>query len=170
MTQEFTTKTKERRISLKKVKLEGKKYGPNGRLLCRWCGKEVSPPRRTFCCDDCVHEWRIRSSTKYMREHIYIRDCGICNKCGTDTRRIRLQIEDKRAELFASYRKLWEESLEWTEFLKETKLTKKEVWKSLWHADHIIEVKNGGGQSGLENIQTLCLWCHKQKTARSSKK
>lgn len=33
-----------------------------------------------------------------------------------------------------------------------------------WQADHIQAVANGGGGKGLENYQTLCLECHKQKT------
>jgi 5-methylcytosine-specific restriction endonuclease McrA len=35
-----------------------------------------------------------------------------------------------------------------------------------WQADHIVEVVNGGGQTGLENYQTLCTRCHKVKTKR----
>jgi 5-methylcytosine-specific restriction endonuclease McrA len=31
----------------------------------------------------------------------------------------------------------------------------------LWDADHIIPVKDGGGCSGLENLRTLCISCHK---------
>lgn len=33
-----------------------------------------------------------------------------------------------------------------------------------WHADHIIPVHKGGGYCGLENFQTLCTDCHKEKT------
>lgn len=34
-----------------------------------------------------------------------------------------------------------------------------------WEADHILEVVNGGGACGLENLQTLCSDpCHRQKT------
>lgn len=33
-----------------------------------------------------------------------------------------------------------------------------------WQADHIIEVREGGGGCGLENFQTLCEKCHKEKT------
>ena|SRR4030065_329029 len=35
---------------------------------------------------------------------------------------------------------------------------------SSWQADHIIEVRDGGGGCGLDNFQTLCLKCHKKKT------
>lgn len=36
---------------------------------------------------------------------------------------------------------------------------------SLWIADHILPVFEGGGECGLENIQTLCVVCSAQKTA-----
>lgn len=36
----------------------------------------------------------------------------------------------------------------------------------MWEADHIIEVVRGGAPLGLANLQTLCLACHKAKTAR----
>src|SRR5437764_4818243 len=52
--------------------------GPNGRALCRWCSSEVQPPRRTFCSDDCVHQWRLRSSASYVREQVLKRDRGVC--------------------------------------------------------------------------------------------
>lgn len=31
---------------------------------------------------------------------------------------------------------------------------------SLWQADHIIAVAEGGGDCGMENLRTLCTWCH----------
>jgi hypothetical protein len=36
---------------------------------------------------------------------------------------------------------------------------------SLWDADHIRAVVDGGGECGLDNMQTLCVWCHREKTA-----
>lgn len=36
-----------------------------------------------------------------------------------------------------------------------------------WEADHIIPVSEGGGGYGLENFQTLCKECHKEKTSNS---
>ena len=40
---------------------------------------------------------------------------------------------------------------------------------ALWDADHIRAVVEGGGECGLENMQTLCLWCHRDKTAAMRK-
>ena len=38
------------------------------------------------------------------------------------------------------------------------------VYDENWQADHILPVHKGGGGSGLENYQTLCVECHKAKT------
>ena len=38
-----------------------------------------------------------------------------------------------------------------------------------WEADHILEVVNGGGGCGLDNFQTLCTECHKEKTRKLNK-
>ena len=39
----------------------------------------------------------------------------------------------------------------------------------LWDRDHIIPVKNGGGNCGLDNLRTLCIKCHKKVTKESYK-
>lgn len=41
---------------------------------------------------------------------------------------------------------------------------KKRFRKSLWDADHIHPVAEGGGECDLENIRTLCLRCHRAVT------
>src|SRR5215208_5051341 len=53
-----------------------------GAAICRWCRGPVAPPRRTFCGDACVHEWKIRSSPWYVRREVKKRDKGICRLCG----------------------------------------------------------------------------------------
>lgn len=136
------------------------KRGPNGRRLCRFCKTEVPKGKRTFCSDECVHEWKLRSDPGYLRVHVFRRDLGICAKCGVDTRMTAIVLQDAlRAAGYAAsdprYRAL----------LNEHNLTAKEAEKSLWQADHIIPVAEGGGECGLENIQTICTKCHKLKTA-----
>ena len=41
-------------------------------------------------------------------------------------------------------------------------------WGCDWQADHIKEVADGGGGCGLDNFQTLCSKCHKEKTQKSA--
>ena len=53
-----------------------------GAPVCRWCRGPVAPPRRTFCGDACVHEWKIRSSPWYVRREVKKRDKGTCRLCG----------------------------------------------------------------------------------------
>jgi 5-methylcytosine-specific restriction enzyme A len=55
---------------------------PTGAPICRWCRGPVAPPRRTFCGDPCVHEWKIRSSPWYVRREVKKRDKGTCRLCG----------------------------------------------------------------------------------------
>lgn len=42
------------------------------------------------------------------------------------------------------------------------------VYDQHWEADHILPVQKGGGGCTLENLQTLCRDCHKEKTAISN--
>jgi 5-methylcytosine-specific restriction endonuclease McrA len=37
--------------------------------------------------------------------------------------------------------------------------------RSLWDADHIVAVSEGGGECDLANLRTLCLKCHQRATA-----
>lgn len=125
--------------------------GQSGRPLCRWCRCETPPRRRTFCSDVCVHEWKLRTDPGYLREKVLQRDAGVCAKCGVDTVSLR---RDMRRLDFAARRK----------FLKDWGLTERSR-KSLWDADHIVPVAEGGGQCDLANMRTLCLKCHKEATA-----
>jgi 5-methylcytosine-specific restriction endonuclease McrA len=38
--------------------------------------------------------------------------------------------------------------------------------ENLWDADHIVPVAEGGGECSLENLRTLCIWCHQNETAK----
>jgi 5-methylcytosine-specific restriction protein A len=125
--------------------------GPSGRPLCRWCRAEVPRGRRTFCSDSCVHEWKLRTDPAYLREKVFARDRGVCAKCGVDTITLR---RDMRKLDFAARRR----------FLKQWKL-REGSRKSLWDADHIVPVVEGGGQCDLSNMRTLCLLCHGEVTA-----
>ena len=118
---------------------------------CRWCSRETPRGRRTFCSDACVHEWKLRTDPGYLREKVFERDRGVCALCGADTTALR---RDMRKLDFAARRL----------FLKTWGL-REGGRKSLWDADHIVPVAEGGGQCDLSNMRTLCLLCHRKATA-----
>ncbi len=122
-----------------------------GQPLCRRCNKPVPKGRRTFCSQACVHEWRLRTDPAYLRDAVFARDKGICAQCGIDTTILR---RDMKKLDYAARKK----------FLKDYGL-KEGSRKSLWDADHILPVAEGGGQCDLSNMRTLCLLCHRKVTA-----
>lgn len=139
----------------------------DGKPQCRWCSGSVQPPRRTFCSNECVHQHRIRTNQRYMRECVYKRDNGICALCSQDTKKIAREAKSYR------YQKQWTqyyELLERYSIPRRRKLWLRGFGGGFWDADHIVAVRDGGGCCGLENIRTLCIACHKANTAAQRKK
>lgn len=64
------------------VSLKDLPRGANGYPLCRWCQRETPGPRRTFCGEACVHEWRIRTDPGYVRQKLHEKERGACQLCG----------------------------------------------------------------------------------------
>ena len=126
--------------------------GPNGRGLCRRCSVEVPPRRFTFCSEFCVHEWKLLSQPGYLREHILRRDRGVCAHCGLNTLAEWVRLKRSRSTVRGALMQHWG--------------LNKRMRKSLWDADHIVPVAEGGGECDLDNIRTLCLRCHRSVTAQ----
>ncbi len=124
--------------------------GPNGRSLCRWCALEVPPGRFSFCSQWCVNEWRLRSDPGYLREQVFARDRGVCALCGVNTMAEWRRIRRLRGERRLAALQEWGLGRSWR--------------RSLWDADHILPVAEGGGECDLDNIRTLCLKCHRMAT------
>ena len=124
--------------------------GADGRNLCRWCELEVPKGRFTFCSDFCVEEWRLRTDAGFLREKTLARDKGICALCSVDT--VAAYIALKRSRGAAKVRLLQHWGL------------KTINRRTLWDADHIVPVVEGGGACDLSNIRTLCLLCHREAT------
>lgn len=123
--------------------------GPNGRYQCRWCSLEVPVGRLTFCSDCCVEEWRLRSNPGHLRDRVFERDRGVCALCATNCvaqyshiKRLRGVARAKAVEAWGLGRR-----------------------KSLWDADHIVPVAEGGGECDPSNMRTLCLKCHRVHTS-----
>jgi len=124
--------------------------GDNGRTLCRWCNLEVPPRRFTFCSDWCVHEWRLRTNPGYLREQVFLRDRGVCALCHVDARAAYFDLKRSRGAHRERLLARWGLN----------RINR----KTLWDADHIVPVVEGGGECDLANIRTLCLICHRKQT------
>jgi 5-methylcytosine-specific restriction enzyme A len=124
--------------------------GANGRALCRWCSLEVPRGRSTFCSEWCVHEWRLRTDPGYLRQQVFARDKGRCSLCHIDSMEAFRRLKRSRGASRKTMLHYWG--------------LKSIARKSLWDADHILPVCEGGGECDLENIRTLCLACHRDVT------
>jgi 5-methylcytosine-specific restriction protein A len=98
-----------------------------------------------------VEEWRLRSNPSHLRERVFERDKGICCVCGVNC-----------VAEYAHLRRL----------RGGARLKAEIAWglkgrKSLWDADHIVPVVEGGGECDLSNMRTLCLKCHRRRHAEA---
>ena len=160
--------------------------GPNGRALCRRCNVEVPKGRKSFCGQACVDEWSVRTNPGYARRKVKERDHGVCAQCGVDCEAIRNELRALRKRCWAErygepenpMATWWERSVlekrqqaeRYAAFearcdeLGLSEKRRQDLTKSFWEADHIVPVVEGGGECGLENLQTLCWKCHSSKT------
>jgi hypothetical protein len=129
-----------------------------GHWLCRWCDKPLTGRRTSFCSSDCLHEILLRTDAGYVRQIIKKRDKGICALCGLNTLKLRKDLLAlRKAEGYDSYLKV----------LKQKKIPT--YRRTLWDCDHIEPVILGGGECGIENFRTLCIWCHRIETNKLRK-
>jgi len=123
---------------------------------CCYCGKPRPKGRRRWCSQACVEDFLVRKGdAQLIRRLLEKRDAEICALCGFDAKllaRVLYRISDWQARQLLKYRLgIWER-------------------QTFWDADHIVPVVEGGGGCGLENYRTLCLWCHREETARLRKR
>lgn len=147
-------------MSTERIAKRGKlERGPGGKFLCRWCKVEVKPPRRTFCSDACVHEYKIRRDPGYVRMLVFERDKGICALCGANTELTRkaYYLGLLTRPFSGGYGDAW---YAWKKQEREAK----KMFALEWAADHVLPVIEGGGECGLENYRTLDTICHKKVT------
>ncbi len=148
--------------SLKEMESSGRQFsgqrGPNGRILCWWCRKEVPPRRQHWCSAECVHAYRLENDWQYVRRHVFERDGGKCTACGVDIsqavawwRRIAEHCDRgaySRKEVFAAAT-----AVGWP----------RQLYRDWWEADH-VKARKEGGRDHLDNLRTLCVPCHKHRT------
>lgn len=165
--------------------------GPNGRPFCRRCQKEVGPGRRTWCSQACIDAYLVTSSATGARSACWKRDRGVCTVCKLDTHRLAGAIE-RAADRMDKWGRWdeWKSSRGIRRFLARDGQDRAIVSSmvllrdraleahgyqghhenTLWEADHIKPVKEGGGACGLDNLRTLCVPCHKRISALGARR
>lgn len=60
--------------------------GPNGQDRCRYCGRAMGPAQSRWCSDSCrskaIHEFSLCNDPVYQRRAVFKRDRGVCATCG----------------------------------------------------------------------------------------
>lgn len=123
---------------------------------CTFCGKQVPKGKRNWCSIECYNELNWPSA----RNKLWDRDRGVCSRCGADTMKMK-RIENR----------LWWDGPSNLERYRTRKYILAVIWptpygkqnQDWWEGHHIIARKDGGSNK-LENLQTLCIWCHAEET------
>nr|XP_007963032.2 DNA annealing helicase and endonuclease ZRANB3 isoform X2 [Chlorocebus sabaeus]XP_007963038.2 DNA annealing helicase and endonuclease ZRANB3 isoform X2 [Chlorocebus sabaeus] len=120
-----------------------------------------------FCSLKCQEEFWIRSNNSYLRAKVFETEHGVCQLCNVNAQELFLRLRDAPK---SQRKKLLDAT--WTSKLPLEQLN--EMIRNpgeghFWQVDHIKPVYGGGGQCSLDNLQTLCTVCHKERTARQAK-
>lgn len=129
-------------------------YPPRPPGVCRFCLGKVPKGRISWCSEACVQEYLALRSPAGLRRMVWNRDKGVCRVCRMDCTALECIIQRWRR----------------TAVLKPLALQVRTDLgvlsrKAYWDADHVIAVRDGGGSCGTQNIQTVCVWCHRRKNA-----
>ncbi|KAB0381197.1 hypothetical protein FD755_008981 [Muntiacus reevesi] len=142
-------------------------------LLCQQPTCQTKQERKAdawdsrFCSLKCQEEFWIRSNNSYLRAKVFEIEHGVCQLCNLNAQELFLRLRDAPK----SQRKGLLDAT-WTSKLPLEQLN--EMIRSpgeghFWQVDHIRPVSGGGGQCSLDNLQTLCTVCHRERTARQAK-
>ncbi|KAL7991747.1 hypothetical protein Chor_016003 [Crotalus horridus] len=130
-----------------------------------------------FCSLKCQEDFFFYTNNSYLRTKVFEIEHGVCQLCGLNAQELYLCVRDapksQRKDLLE---KSWMSKLP----LKQVKYVAgiQEILNEIilnpaeghfWQVDHIKPVFSGGGQCTLENFQTLCTVCHKERTAKQAK-
>ena len=149
---------------------------------CRVCNEYVEDGRRNYCCPRCK---RIAKAVQRMfvwdcvREAVFERDDYTCQQCGLSKERwwraywqVQARIRElakpahpKKSDHPAASYDRWRRVQR--EF--EARYGVDSPYRGGFHADHIERVADGGHPFAESNLQTLCKFCHREKTAAENR-
>lgn len=137
--------------------------------LCKFCrdplpkkGEEGYHHNRMWHVD-CTDRYNFLTNPAYQRWQVYARDKGVCACCGYDSPGAAEFIRGLEPQSLLS-------SVAYSSWHQRIDAAGK------WHLDHIVPLWQGIGLPDeeriklfeIENMQTLCPYCHKEKTKREA--
>jgi len=134
---------------------------------CLYCLTLHQPARESpFCSDRCASQFSSAESQASARRQLFERELGVCQLCGFNAhafyrRLVALPSEQERLQCV-----MGSPFSTASERLKRMLTAPKEG--DFWEADHIVPVAEGGGETSLDNFQTLCVPCHQKKTRQQA--
>ncbi|KAB2038001.1 hypothetical protein ES319_D03G114700v1 [Gossypium barbadense] len=143
-----------------------------GEPLCKLCqkpceGRNAKSPEYfedLFCKLGCYEEYRLRTSSSFIREELFQLEHGICTNCQLDCHQLVKHLKPLTLERRREYIARVAPKIASQKSLVD-KLVSDPSEGNAWHADHIVPVYRGGGECRLENMRTLCVACHAVVTA-----
>jgi 5-methylcytosine-specific restriction protein A len=142
------------------------------------CGNAIDPriiddfDESVWCSRECFEDVALRCGLIKAPTLVYRRDHGVCAKCGADAGTAMRVLERIRQVDRWDFSESYTENHERTASARAAAFLILDAWgvfeetRSLWDADHIIPVVEGGGGCGLGNYRTLCVSCHRGETTQ----
>ena len=135
----------------------------DGSPHCLYCVATHTPqPDSPFCSEQCAASFHCAASQGSARRQLFERDRGVCQQCRFDAHALFLRVAAlqspqarMQALLDSHYNTLGDRAKRMLNDPKEG---------DFWEADHVVAVAEGGGESDLQNYQTLCVPCHAKKS------
>lgn len=124
--------------------------------VCRFCRAKVAPPRKSWCSERCVENYLALRCQSGLRKAVFDRDLGVCSApdCKIDCTNLETVLKGWQK----THRLMWRA-------VRERLGLNSPFRKTTWDADHVVAVSEGGGSCPLNNVRTLCLWCHKRASS-----
>ncbi|XP_041118108.1 DNA annealing helicase and endonuclease ZRANB3 [Polyodon spathula] len=137
-------------------------------LCCQLPSLQVNTAWDTrFCSQRCQEEFLVRSNQSYMRAKVFETEHGVCQQCNLHAQELYQRIRDApRASRKEILENTWMSQLSLNQL---NEMIRNPTEGLFWQVDHIRPVYGGGGQCSLDNLQTLCTVCHKERTATQAK-
>ena len=123
-------------------------------------------PDSPFCSERCAARYASAEKRASARRQLFERELGICQLCHFDAHAFYKRIAALPSEHERMQALMASPYSTASERLKRMLTAPKEG--DFWEADHIVPVAEGGGETCLDNFQTLCVPCHQKKTRQQA--